>query len=75
MWGASALVAVSSASLGRLSSDQGGSSVLILPPLLSVVLYLIHLKSRGVDPLTLHLCSSRAALQDVSLKGCEVALF
>lgn len=29
MWGASALAAVSSASLGRLSSDQGGSSVLI----------------------------------------------
>lgn len=48
MWGASALVAVSSVSLGTLSSDQGGISALIPPPMLSVALYLIHLKSRGV---------------------------
>lgn len=46
MWGASALVAVSSASLGRLSSDQGGSSVLF-PPLLSALLYLIHYQIDG----------------------------
>lgn len=50
MWGASALVAVSSASLGRLSSDQGGAGgrgSALIPALLSALLYLIHYQIEG----------------------------
>lgn len=72
MWGASALVAVSSVSLGTLSSDQGGISALIPPPLLSVALYLIHYKveewATDLDFCSVFKNTHITLMQDVNLK-------